>query len=189
MCGFDQSRNSSVHYGAQARSNAESTWWCLACGIRNHHSCCFPARAWEKHQHGAEGRGRQVVRQLSKCVSSLSSFSNFNFFQSIAHLLLDLWGTTRCPATSLSSSLQPLWSRLMKCYKARDAGIFSEAAGMGSQRQSRQAIVVTWEHSPPPPQVSRALLPPSTVVVHSPISACGGWLFLTFGSIIKAKNK
>lgn len=38
--------------------------------------------------------------------------------------------------------------------------------------QSRQIMEITWEHPPPLPQVNQALLAPSTVTVHSLISAC-----------------
>lgn len=60
---------------------------------------------------------------------------------------------------------------------------------MGSHRQSRQVVDVTWEHSPSLPWVTQVPLAPSTVAVRSPISACGGWLLLTLRSMIKVRNK
>jgi len=65
----------------------------------------------------------------------------------------------------------------MKCYKPREADIFSEASGMGSHGQSRQITDVTWEHSPPLPQGTHALLSPSAIAVHSHDFACQGWIF------------
>lgn len=79
---------------------------------------------------------------LSRVSLLLSSYSTVYLFKSISHLLLKLWGITCCPATSLSSSLPYLWSRLMKCYKVKEAVIFSEASDMGRHRQSGQMVGV-----------------------------------------------
>lgn len=60
---------------------------------------------------------------------------------------------------------------------------------MGGYGQGRQTMDAIWEYSPLLPQVTQELLAPSTVAVHLPISACGGWLFVILRSMIKVGNK
>lgn len=106
----------------------------------------------------------------------------------MSHHLLELSDIIYGPATSLSSSLQLLWPKSMKCYEAREADFFLEASDRGSHEQSRQIMDVTWEHSPPLLQVNQALLAHSSRCAPSSL-LMWGWLLLTLAGINAGINQ